>query len=378
MTALSTSRLGDFLSNLFETCVAIDSKLLEECDQAELNKFSFSGFLIMIITLLSAISSFYAFTDYLMPENPEHNLSWYLYGTLCIFLALCWSAIVFNLFRFFVVSVPTTDRTDWLSASNISALSVQLFFCLILALVLAFPIAILILNPQIENERISLQHATLRDVSMTVSFIDKHEANTNLLKAYEQLEKLKLDEKALQVRLNSVQRDENLFSEAQANLKSNQQNQETKLFEIKAIRKKIDEDFKKSLNQNRSLHLVGKARFIWQYDLPITIFIVLFIFIIYSSLIFSKFLNSRGAYEFLIQYENRKKWMKFGIIESRGPLYVDGELVRFYHFGAPDAIQSFERRRAEESKNTIHDQLKNDLVRKTSTANKVLNQMRQI
>jgi hypothetical protein len=378
MTALSTSRLGGFLSNLFETCVAIDSKLLEKCDEAELNKFSFSGFLVLIITLLSAISSFYAFTDYLMPENPEHNLSWYLYGTLSIFLALCWSAIVFNLFRFFVASVPTTDQTDWLSASNISALSVQLFFCLILALVLAFPIAILILNPQIENERISLQHATLRDVSMTVSFIDKHEANTNLLKAYEQLEKLKLDEKALQVRLNSVQRDENLFSEAQANLKSNQQNQESKLLEIKAIRQKIDDDFKKSLNQTRSLHLVGKARFIWQNDLPITIFIVLFIFIVYSSLIFSKFLNSRGAYEFLIQYKNREKWMKFGIIELRGPLYVDGELVRFYHFGAPDAMQALERQRAEEAKNIIHDQLTKDLVRNTSAANRVLSQMRQI
>jgi hypothetical protein len=378
MTASSTSSLRRFLGGRLEECLAIDHQLIDKCDETELKKFRFSSFLVLVITLISAISSFYAFTDYLMPENPEHNLSWYLYGTLCIFLALCWSAIVFNLFCFFVVSVPTTDQTDWLSASNISALSVQLFFCMVLALVLAFPIAILILNPQIENERISLQHTSLRDVSMTVSFIDKHEANANLLKAYEQLEKLKLDEKALQVRLNSVQRDENLFNEAQANLKDNQQNQEAKLLGIKAIRKKIDEDFKKSLNQNRSLHLVGKARFIWQHDLPITIFIVLFIFIIYSSLIFSKFLNSRGAYEFFIQYENRKNWMRFGIIESRSPLYVDGELVRFYHFGAPDAIKSFERQRAEEAKNMIHDQLTKDLLRKTSAANRVLSQMRQI
>ncbi len=355
---------------------SIDRRLLIKCDDAEKNKFVFTGLLVFIITLLTAISSFYALTDYLLPEGPVHDALWYFYLLLSVFLACCWSAIVFNLFRFFVTSVPTTDQTGWSGLGDFASLMVQMFFCLVLAVVLGFPIAILMLDSQITLQGKELQRSELKELSMTVEFIDKHRRASELQSSYHKLEKLKLDEKALQVQLGAFTDGAEISADAQEAIRANQTRQEAELKNIQGIRQQIDADFRALLEKNHSLHLVGKSRFIWQHNLPVTLFIILFIFIVYASLIFSKFLLARGKYEHLTKFEQRTKAIENGIVEVRGPLYIGKELVQFHRFGTPEAIQTFELKRHSAMKHEVHEHLRERLEEKTRIALQVLGRLR--
>lgn len=356
----------------------VDRRLLVGCDDAEKYKFTFTGLLVFIITLLTLISSFYGLTDYLLPEDSRHDLVWFLYFLLSIFLSLGWSAIVFNLFRFFVTSVPTTDQTGLSTAGEFASLIVQLFFCLVFAVVLGFPIAILMLDSQISFEGKELQRATLKDVSMTVNYIDSHEntLHTKLDAAYRKLEMLKLDEKSLQVQLAISKRSADLSVEAQAEIRENQLKQETELAQIQKIRQTIDDNFHALLEKNNAMHLVGKSRFIWQHNLPVTLFIILFIFIVYASLIFSKFVLVRGKYEYLMNYENRIPAFRSGIIEEKNPMIISNKLVRFYRFGKPEAIQTAELKWTAEMKRQLDDDLRIRLKRETDIASNVLDRLR--
>ena len=379
MNAMTETGAGFFekiAAFLLRSFAAIDRRLLLECDDAEKKKFVFTGLLVFIITLLTAISSFYALTDYLLPEGSVHDAVWYVYLLLCLFLACCWSAIVFNLFRFFVTSVPITDQAGWSGAGDFASLMVQMFFCLVLAVVLGFPIAILMLDSQITFQGKELQRSSLKDVSMTVAFIDQHPRLPELQAAYRKLERLKLDEKALQVQLGAVKDQGEISVDAQAEIRMNQAKQETELKKIQGIRRELDAEFHTLLEKNHSMHLVGKSRFIWQHNLPVTLFIILFIFIVYASLIFSKFLLARGKYEHLMKFEQRTAAIRNGIVEVRSPLYIDKELVRFHRFGTPEAIQAVELKLNSEKKHQIHEYLQEQLEEKTRIALQVLGRLR--
>jgi hypothetical protein len=355
---------------------ATDGKLLSQCHDSEKNKFIFTGALVLIVTLMTWMSSFYALADSLMPEGDRYTASWFFYGIFCLFLSLCWAAIVFNLFRFFVSCVATTDRVGFSGVRDFAALSTQLFFCLVIAVVLGFPIAIMMLDSQIRYEGRELQRSQLSEISMTVGYMEKHRRHPDLESEYQRLQRLKLEEKSLQVQARLYKNDTDQATSAMVELRANQRQQEDRLAKIQEIRGQMDEEFKGARENDRALHIIKKSRFIWQNNFPITIFMILFIFIVYASLIFSKFLLAKGSYDHLVSYRERYKMYRQGIVEVHSPVKIRGNLVRFHQFYLPEAIQAAEVKNFSEKRLQLHGYLQVRLEEKMAAANRVFSRMR--
>jgi hypothetical protein len=367
------NRFAELLLGWF---TATDGKLLSQCHDSEKKKFIFTGALVLIITLMTWMSSFYALADSLMPDGERYTAVWFFYGLFCLFLSLCWAAIVFNLFRFFVSCVATTDKIGFSGIRDFAALATQLFFCLVIAVVLGFPIAIMVLDSQIRYEGRELQRSQLSEISMTVGYMDKHRRHPDLESEYRRLESLKLEEKGLQVQMNLYKNDADRAVEGLTELRTNQRQQEERLAKIREIRGQMDEEFKGARESDRTLHIIKKSRFIWQNNFPITIFMILFIFIVYASLIFSKFLLAKGSYDHLVSYRERYKMYRYGIVEVHSPVKIRGNLVRFHQFHLPEAIQAAELKGFSEKRQQLHDYFAVRLAEKVAAADRVFGRMR--
>lgn len=367
--------LNRFAELLLGWFTATDGKLLSQCHDSEKKKFIFTGALVLIITLMTWISSFYALADSLMPEDELYTAPWFFYGLFCLFLSFCWAAIVFNLFQFFVSCVATTDKIGFSGVRDVASLSTQLFFCLVIAVVLGFPIAIMMLDSQIRYESKELQRSQLSEISMTVGYMDNHRRSLDLESEYHRLERLKLEEKNLQVQVRLYKNDAEQSTSATAELRMNQRQQEERLGKIREIRVQMDNEFRGAQENDRALHIIRKSRFIWENNFPITIFMILFIFIIYASLIFSKFLLAKGSYDYLVSYRERDVMYAQGIVEVHSPVIIEGNLIRFHQFFLPEAWQKSERISFSEKRRLRHDYWQQQLERKMATANRIFDRM---
>ncbi len=344
-------RLQKLLSRWF---TASNLELLRRCSAVERMKFFSTGMLVFLVTLLTAISSIYTLEEALMPPQATHDLKWYLYVALCVFLGMVWTAIVFNLFRFFVATVATNEDTGWSSGGDIAAMAVQIFFCAVLAISLGLPLAVMMLKTQIDFEGRTIQRSTLNEISMTVNFLDKHSSYSKLESEYKTLSHLKMVEKNEKSRELIYKDTPEKLQSIKENLQKNSENQEAAKNRITQIRQAIERDFIEQSDTRRSINLIAKASFIWKNNFPITIFMIIFIFLVYTSLIIAKFLLPKGSYEYLVQYENRIAACDYGIVDEGNPVVLNRELVRFQRFHMADALLREEIKQIYKKRQTIY------------------------
>lgn len=344
-------RLQNLLARWF---TASNLELLRRCSRAERMKFFSTGALVFLITLLTAISSIYTLEEALMPPQATHDAKWYLYVALCFFLGIVWTAIVFNLFRFFVATVATNEESGWSSGGDIAAMTVQIFFCAVLAISLGLPLAVMMLKTQIDFEGKTIQRSTLSEISMTVNFLDKHGEHDRLESAYQDLSRFQLKEKDIKARQLFYKENPEKLVEITADLEKNSAQQESARERIFTLRKSIEKDFLEQSDMRRSINLIAKAQFIWKNNFPITIFMIIFIFLVYTSLIIAKFLLPKGSYEYMVQYENRIAACDYGIVDEGNPVVLNRELIRFQRFYMAEVLLQEEIKRVYKAHQTTY------------------------
>jgi len=362
-------RLQNLLARWF---TASNLELLRRCSRAERKKFFSTGALVFLITLLTAISSIYTLEEALMPPQANHDLKWYLYVALCVFLGIVWTAIVFNLFRFFVATVATNEDSGWSNGGDIAAMAVQIFFCSVLAISLGLPLAVMMLKTQIDFEGKNIQRSTLNEISMTVNFLDKHRNHGSLENAYQELSHLQLKEKEIKSRQLLYKESPEKLDELKENFEKISAQQESARERIDTLRKSIEKDFLEQSDTRRSINLIAKARFIWKNNFPITIFMVIFIFLVYTSLIIAKFLLPKGSYEYMVHYENRIAACDYGIVDEGNPVVLNRELIRFQRFYMAEVLLQEEIKRVYKAHQTIYAKTQEILASRLSSSLSVL------
>lgn len=323
---------------MYRWFIGCEPYLLFRCGTAEFNKFISTGTLVLIITLVTGISSSYVAWDTFVPAAVEHHYMWYTEVLLAFGLASCWTLVIFNLFRFLVSVVTSLDDVGWPGVGGLFSFSVQICVALVLTVAMGFPLSVFLLNSQIDIENKIENSLRIDQVSMTVKFMETHPQMSNVEGHYEKLQQLKLAEVDLRSRANLLKNDKFIYIEIKAALIENQRLQEEQYGQIADLRSQIEQDFLKAKDSELSMHLIKRARFLWAHNAPITVFLLLLIFFIYSSLIVIKVLSPHGLYEYLVKYEARSCALNSGIEEIHLPVPIDGEMLLFHRFHAPDFL----------------------------------------
>ena len=323
---------------MYRWFIGCEPYLLFRCGRAEYNKFISTGMLVLIITLVTGVSSSYVAWDIFVPAAVEHDYMWYSEVLLAFGLASCWTLVIFNLFRFLVSVVTGSDDVGWPGVQGLFSFGVQICVALVLTVAMGFPLSIFLLNSQIDTENQIENNLGIDKVSMTVKFMETHPQMSNLEGHYEKLQKLKLAEVDLRSRAILLKNDKFTSTEIKAALIENQRLQEEQYGQTADIRSQIEQDFLKAKDSELSMHLIKRARFLWAHNAPITVFLLLFIFFIYSSLIVTKVLSPHGLYEYLVKYEARSCALHSGIEEIHLPVPIDGEMVLSHRFHTPDFL----------------------------------------
>lgn len=362
-------RVQIFIARLF---TASNLKLLDRCIRSERLKFLSTGALVFLITLLTAISSIYTLEEALMPANVEHDMKWYFYLVLSVFLGLVWTAIVFNLFRFFIATVATNEDFEKSSGGDIAAMSVQIFFCAVLAISLGLPLAVMMLKTQIDFEGKTIQRSKLNEISMVVNYMSLHSRYGDLEATYLDLVKLQMKEKDQKSRLSTYKENPEMLDTINKELEKISKSQDSTRSKINELRNNIEKDFRQESDTRRSINLIAKARFIWEHNFPITIFMMIFIFLVYASLILAKFLLPKGSYEYFVNYENRIASCDYGIVDAGNPVVLNREMIRFQHFYMADVLLQEEVKRIYQSHKSVYANSQEILAKRLKRAYSVI------
>lgn len=337
-------------------------QILNRCSDSERQKFIYSGIVVLVVTLLTGISSIYIAIDVLVPELVQHDGFWYLDLLFAVSIGLCWTAIIFNLFRFFVTTVPSSGRIHYKDPGDLSKIVLQLFFASVLSMGMGIPLTVFFLNSQIDLGHQQENNLKAEKISMTFNFMEKHQLNSKINNQYENLQKLNLKESELQQRSALYKNDVEKFEVLRSELVFNQRQQDEEIGKISTLRQTVEADFKKMKDRDDSLSLNQRVIFIWKHNLPICVFSLSFIFLVYVSLLIAKAITSPGCYELLVKYEGIRSILSKGIVQTHKPAVVDGEKIRFLRYFGPELL--FEAERTSLVKNTtfLHDQLKEKIA----------------
>lgn len=323
---------------LFHLFVGCDPNLISRCSSSEKIKYIFTGALILVVTSLTAVSSIYVVWDIFIAANFVHDYVWYLEVFLGFFLAICWTLIIFNLFRFLITTVARSDEVGFVGISRIFSICVQICISLVLALAMGIPLLLFLLNTQLDIQNKSEINHHPSQISMTVDYLGKHTKITTMDDFYEKLQQLKIVEMNLKIRANLYKNNKKMLDEIKSELIENQKLQEDRLKDIYDLRSEIEKDFLISKESELSMQLIKRARFLWSHNTPIAVFFILFIFLLYSSFIFAKMLSPRGLYDYLVKYEDRNTLLLNGIEEFQLPVSIDGQIVTSHRYHSSDIL----------------------------------------
>lgn len=125
----------DPITNLLLFCSGVSKDLILKCPNFEIIKYSSIGFTILLTCILAFVSSFFALS--LIFENS-------LYIILGSFF---WSAVIFNLDRYIVISLRTTNSI----LNNFFVSLPRFLIALLVAVVISKPIEIKLFEKEIDN-----------------------------------------------------------------------------------------------------------------------------------------------------------------------------------------------------------------------------------
>ena len=343
---------------LFHLFVGCDPNLISRCSSSEKIKFIFTGALVLVVTSLTAVSSIYVVWDIFIAAKFIHDYVWNLEVFLGFFLAICWTLIIFNLFRFLITTVARSDEVGLVGISRIFSIGVQICISLVLALAMGIPLLLFLLNTQLDIQNKSEINHLPSQISMTVDYLGKHSKITTMDDYYEKLQQLKIVEINLKMRANLYKNNKKMLDEIKSELVENQRLQEDRLKDIYDLRTEIENDFLTSKKSELSMQLIKRARFLWSHNTPIAVFFLLFIFLLYSSFIFAKMLSPRGLYDYLVKYEDRNTLLLNGIEEVQLPVSIDGQMVTSYRYHSSDLLFTKNIKKLSEQLDIASQQLK--------------------
>ncbi len=99
---------------------------------------------------------------------------------------------------------------------------------------------------------------------------------------------------------------------------------------------------------------------------------IIFIFLVYTSLIIAKFLLPKGSYEYMVQYENRIAACDYGIVDEGNPVVLNRELIRFQRFYMAEVLLQEEIKRVYKARQTIYAKTQEILANRLSSSLSVL------
>ena len=298
----------NFINRFLISCSGASLEILEDCPRFEVTKYSSIGMTVVFTAILAVVSSFFALSiifDYLI---------------LNIALAFLWGAIIFNLDRYIISSMRSSEN-NW---SDLIKAIPRFIIAIIIALIISKPMEIQIFKTEI-NSFLKVENITLiSDVDTKyLNLLEDNTAKKNLAEnQYKEL--LLIREQYYQdykcecdgtCGTNKRGRGIECFSKKdkyetfQAEIKSEKAKRDAviqKLTLDEALVKRQMQNEKDLIKASLSFGLMDRIRALNNLDSNSTLFIVLLFVMIEIAPILTKIMSSRGPYENLIlQYEKK-------------------------------------------------------------------------
>jgi signal transduction histidine kinase len=148
-------------------CSGVSMKLIKQCPQYEINKYSSIGLTIVFTTLLSSLSAYFAFS--------------LIFDSLFIVLgaSLIWGGMIFNLDRYIVSTLRSVNsrKSEFLKAVP------RLIIAVLIALVISKPIEIKLfkneINTFLEKEKIAMLDGVKEKYAAPIATIAKRKDDLN-------------------------------------------------------------------------------------------------------------------------------------------------------------------------------------------------------
>ena len=135
----------------------VDPQLIQECPLHEKVRNFLVGFLVFLLSVLSLISVTYSCTELFQLTTKDYNLGNVPSYLISIFIGAIWFLIVFNIYRACLTISGIGDGTSRITKDELLNSLPQVFLAVILALCLAAPLSLLILNKSTTKSIISIE-----------------------------------------------------------------------------------------------------------------------------------------------------------------------------------------------------------------------------
>lgn len=298
----------NFIARILISCSGASFELLKNCPRFEITKYTSIGMTIVFTAILAVVSSFFALS--IIFDSLPLNIS----------LAFLWGAIIFNLDRYIISSMRSSNN-KW---NDLVKAIPRFIIAIIIALIISKPMEIQIFKTEI-NSYLKIENTNL------ISDVDKKYSNlledntikkNNTEQQYSQL--LLIREQYYQeykcecdgtcgtkkrgrgIECFSKKEKYETFQEELRTEKSKRDAALTKLADDEALIRTQMQAEKQMLKASLSYGLMDQIRALNRLDSSSSLFIVLMFVMIEIAPILTKIMSSKGPYENLIlEYEKK-------------------------------------------------------------------------
>jgi hypothetical protein len=303
----------NFINRFLISCSGASLELLNDCPRFEVTKYSSIGMTVVFTAILAIVSSFFALSiifDYLI---------------LNISLAFLWGAIIFNLDRYIISSMRSSDSifNDLIKAIP------RFIIAIIIALIISKPLEIQIFKTEIDSFLKVENTKLISNVDFKYSKLLKENNNKKKIAEDRYNELLLIREKYYQdykcecdgtCGTNRRGRGVECFSKKekyetfQAEIESEKVKRDEILEKLaldEALIRSQIQDEKNLIKASLSYGLMDQIRALNSLDSNSSLFIVLMFVMIEIAPILTKIMSSKGPYENLILEHEKKFEMNY-------------------------------------------------------------------
>ena len=312
-----------------------DYQLLEIGSWSERYRHLCRGVLVFIIGVLTFLSSATMLILVLMPRGGVSPWDKGLYWLLCILLAICWSAIVLNIYRFIVSSTGFGDGLQRVGWRELAQALPKFVTALLIGICVCVPMFASLLKSQIDTELSQTQTRIVarRDADVDLSFDERlrslYTSQAHMAGTVELLTKRLHDwgaatsvEQRARARPPTSGNDVS-FSRERSVLEAELETAKKSLIDAKTEVKTMRDEIRKRKDANLKFvknadTLFNEVEVTFEQQRPLFLFVLSFVLLVHLIPVILQIISIKGPYDYQVEFQNKLVLAKHGIATDVG------------------------------------------------------------
>lgn len=319
----------NIIQKLFCSASGADLQYLRGCPQTERTKYFCEGFIIILLTLLSGSSVYFALI-YIFPL-PDTASSFNKVSNVAFSLTLsvCWALVVYNSYRLTLASTGFGDGKSLIEADELRSAIPKFLLAIVIGLLTATLLTVATLHRDAKHEPTATQIFLLNKMNSAIDI----QTASNIKELYVQQVELASQRQIISSRLAKLEKNAKnltMFNNEQLSLRTQLSEIDKKLAGIQTKTQNTRQEVQRLKIQSEK-NLVNSESVLTELDLAVerhtsvAILIDLFILIIYLAPFIIRVLWAKGPYEYLLEFQNTLLLSKLGIAPKAHSVRVDND-----------------------------------------------------